>query len=422
MHPAVRGPHTPAGPPTESDGRRIGYVLEMYPRFSEAFIVNEILALEDTGEEIDIFSLLLPMDGRFHESLAEVHAPVTYMPYQVNAHEVWDLLRKGLDILPRLTVNVPDVLALPVTDAAGAVRLAMAVRRLGITHLHAHFGSIATDVARVAARLAGVGYSFTAHARDIFPADVDHEALRRNIADAVAVVTASDFNLHRLQETFGPDAGNVVRVYNGVDLDRFPYTSPADRPPVVAGVGRLVPPKGFTHLVDAVAMLVQEGRDMRLDLVGTGEEEEALHAQVDTLGLHKHVRFRGALSQPHTRAAIRQAAALAVPCVVAPDGNRDGLPAVLLEAMALGTPCVATAVTGIPEAVTADHTGLLVPPEDPATLAKALARLLDDADLRLDLSTNARALVEREFDIRKTSEQLRDVLVRATHTHGPLVV
>ena len=409
MHPAVTGQPMPAG----SGGRRIGYVLEMYPRFSEAFIVNEILALEATGEEIDIFSLRLPIDGRFHESLAEVRAPVTYMPYQVKAPEVWDLLREGLDVLPRLNARIPDVLALPVTDAAGAVQLAMAVHRLGITHLHAHFGSIAADVARVAARLAGVGYSFTAHAGDIFHADADHEALRRKVADASAVVTVSDFHVHHLHKMLGSVAGKVVRVYNGVDLGRFPYSSPADRPPVVVAVGPLVPTKGFTHLVDAVAMLVSEGRDVRLDLVGTGEEEQALHAQVDALGLHRHVRFRGALSQPHTRAAIRQAAALAAPCVVAPDGSRDGLPAVLLEAMALGTPCVATPVAGLPEAVAPDHTGLVVPEGDPATLAKALARLLDDADLRLELSTNARALVEREFDIAKTCEQLRDVLVKA---------
>jgi glycosyltransferase involved in cell wall biosynthesis len=183
-----------------------------------------------------------------------------------------------------------------------------------------------------------------------------------------------------------------------------------------------VPKKGFTHLVDAVAMLVREGRDVRLDLVGTGEAEQALHEQVEALGLHEHVRFLGALSQPRARAAVRQAAALAAPCVVAADGNRDGLPTVLLEGMALGTPCVATPVTGIPEAVRPNHTGLLVPPEDPGALAKALARLIDDADLRVELATNGRALVEREFDVRQTSEHLRDVLVTATHMRAPAVV
>jgi len=403
-------------------GLRVGYVLKMYPRFSETFIVNEILALEDSGEEIDIFSLRLPVDGRFHESLAEVRAPVTYLPTQVKPQELWDMLRQGLCVLPSLSVHMPDVLALPVSDAAAAVQLAMTVRRLGITHLHAHFGSIATDVARVASRLAGIGYSFTAHAKDIFHCEVDVEALQRKIADASAVVTVSDHNLRHLRETFGPDAANVVRIHNGLDLDRFEYTAPADRPPVVVGVGRLVPKKGFTHLVDAVAMLVRDGRDVRLDLVGTGEQEHALHAQVEALGLHRHVRLLGALTQPRARAVVRQAAALAAPCVVAADGNRDGLPTVLLEAMALGTPCVATPVTGIPEAVRHDDTGLLVPPEDPTALARALARLLDDAELRLRLATNARVLVEQEFDIRSTSAHLREVLVNAARTHAPAVV
>jgi colanic acid/amylovoran biosynthesis glycosyltransferase len=403
-------------------GKRLGYVLKMYPRFSETFIVNEILALEAAGEELDIFALRLPVDGRFHESLAEVRAPVTYLPYQVKAQELWELLREGLQTLPRLSVNLPDVLELPVTDAAGAVQLAMLVRRLGIAHLHAHFGSVATDVARVAARLSGVDYSFTAHAKDIFHTDVDSQSLRRKLAEASAVVTVSDYNLRYLQTTYGAAAHRVVRVYNGLDLDRFPFTSPATRTRVVVGVGRLVEKKGFDHLIDAIAVLVRGGRDVRLDLVGTGEQEAALRAQVRALGIGAHVRFLGALSQPRAREVVRQAAALAAPCVVAADGNRDGLPTVLLEAMALGTPCVSTPVTGIPEAVRPDRTGLLVPPGDARALAGALDRLLDDRGLRLRLAVNARSLVEREFDVRHTSAQLRELLgTSKTRAHAAVV-
>jgi colanic acid/amylovoran biosynthesis glycosyltransferase len=407
--------------PSEPGGRRLGYVLKMYPRFSETFVVNEILALEAAGEEIDIFSLRLPVDGRFHESLAEVRAPVAYMPNQVKPQELWDLLGEGLDALPRLSVNLPDVLALPVTDAAGAVQLAMMVRRLGITHLHSHFGSVATDVARVAARLSGVDYSFTAHAKDIFHSGVDPQSLRRKLAEASVVVTVSDYNLRYLQTTYGAAAHRVVRVYNGLDLDRFPFTSPARRARVVVGVGRLVEKKGFSHLLDAIAMLVRAGREVRLDLVGTGEQEPALRAHAETLGIGGHVRFLGALSQPRAREVVRQAAALAAPCVVAADGNRDGLPTVLLEGMALGTPCVSTPVTGIPEVVRPDSTGLLVPPGDARALAGALDRLLDDRGLRLRLAVNARSLVEREFDIRHTSARLRELL-GTTATRAPAAV
>jgi len=388
--------------------RRLGYVLKMYPRFSETFIVNEILALERAGERLDLFSLRPPVDGRFHESLAEVRASVTYLQSEAKPHEAWQLLGQGVAELPGLREHLADLFTLPQRDAAGAVQLALEVRRRGLDHLHAHFGSIATDVARVSAGLAGIGYSFTAHAKDIFHSSVDPAALRTKLADASGVVTVSDYNHRYLQTTYGAAADRVVRIYNGLDLDRFRFASPEDRPPVVVGVGRLVEKKGFTHLVDAVAQLVHEGREVRLDLVGDGAEADALHAQVAALGLEEVVRLHGGLPQQQVRRVVQQAAVLAAPCVVGSDGNRDGLPTVLLEAMALGTPCVATPVTGIPEVVRPEQTGLSVPPGDVPALASALGRLMDDRRLRVRLAANARSLIEREFDVRRTSAELRE--------------
>lgn len=217
--------------PSEAPARRVGYVLKMYPRFSETFIVNEILALEAAGEHLDIFSLRLPVDGRFHEQLADVRAPVTYLPHQLKPAELWELLQHGLDSLPRLSVDLPDVLALGVNDAACAVQLAILSRDLGITHLHAHFASVATDVARVAARLAGISYSFTAHAKDIYHESVEPASMRRKLADASAVVTVSDYNLRHLRRTYGSAADHVVRIYNGIDLERYAFDPPGERAP-----------------------------------------------------------------------------------------------------------------------------------------------------------------------------------------------
>lgn len=408
--------------PSEPARRRTGYVLKMYPRLSETFVINEILALEAAGEELDIFSLRPPVDGRFHESLADVRAPVTYLPDHVKPSQLWDALRHGLDVLPRLSVNLAEVLALPVTEAGSAIQLAIAVRNLGITHLHAHFASMATDVARVAAHLSGTTYSFTAHAKDIFHESVDPAALSRKLADAAAVVTISDYNLRWLQSRYGAAAGRVVRIHNGLDLDRFPFTSPRQRPPRIAAVGRLVEKKGFSHLVDALDLVVRENRHVRLDLVGSGDQEQALRAQVAALGLETHVRFHGAQPQWRVREIIGSAAALAAPCLVAADGNRDGLPTVLLEAMALGTPCVATPVTGIPEAVRHRDTGLLVPEADPLVLAASLLMLVGDPDLRCRLAEHGRALVEREFDARRSAARLREVFAQAAGTPAPAAV
>ncbi len=394
--------------------RRIGYVLKVYPRFSETFILNEVLALEAAGADLELFSLRPPVDGRFHEALAEVRAPVSYLPTHHKAADVWSTLQDGLAGLPALPTGLPLLLQLPVDDAAQAVLLAGRIRQRGITHLHAHFGSMATSVARAAAQLANISYSFTAHAKDIFHESVDDEELRRKLRDASAVVTVSDYNLHHLRSVYGAAAGRVVRIYNGLDLTRYRYTSPERRPAVVAGVGRLVQKKGFCYLVEAIALLAAAGREIRLDVVGTGEEEAALKAQVSALGIEEHVRFCGPLPQAQTRTVISEAAVLAAPCIVGEDGNRDGLPTVLLEAMALGTPCVATPVTGIPEAVHADVTGLLVPEGDPRALAAAIARMLDDPQLRCRLATRARALVEANFDVHRNSADLLELFAPAT--------
>lgn len=394
--------------------RKVGYVLKMYPRFSETFIVSELLAVEAAGTEVEIFSLRPPVDGRFHESLAEVRAPVTYLRHAgIRACDVWATMSAAGAELPALPQCLTELLQAPVADAVQALELARLVQARGLTHLHAHFGSVATTVARLASLLTGVSFTFTAHAKDIFHESVDPLDLARKLTDAAAVVTVSDYNLTFLRSTYGEAAGGVIRIYNGLDLARFPYDSPAARPPVVAAVGRLVEKKGFLDLLDALALLMRQGRPVHLDLVGTGPLEEVLRRRIQELELTAVVRMHGALPQGQVRRVVQAAAVFAAPCLVAADGNRDGLPTVLLEAMALGTPCVATPVTGIPEVVRDGCSGLLVGESDPPRLAEALGRLLDDAALRVRLAEQARALVEREFDVHRQADALRRLFAGA---------
>jgi glycosyltransferase involved in cell wall biosynthesis len=379
----------------------VGYVLKMYPRFSETFVVTELLAQQAAGVDLEVFSLRPPADGRFHESLARLRAPVSYLRSSgLRAEDVWTAMAQARTQLPELARHADELWDVDVRDAAQAVELALAVRARGITHLHAHFASVAATVARLAARLAGVSYGLTAHAKDIFHDEVSDEDLRRKLADAADVVTVSDFNADHLRTRFGPAAAGVRRVYNGLDLAAFPYTPPTDRPPVVAAVGRLVEKKGFPDLLEAAALLRAAGRRFTVQLVGTGPLAGDLAAQADRLGLGDTVVFTGALPQEEVRRVVGGAAAFAAPCVVGADGNRDGLPTVLLEAMALGTPCVATPVTGIPEVVADGDTGLLVPEHDPVALAAALDRLLVDGELRTRLAGRARARVAADFDAR----------------------
>lgn len=392
----------------------VGYVLKMYPRFSETFIVNEILAHEAAGAAIEIFSLRPPADGRFHANLALVRAPVTYLPTGLKAATVWEALDRAQHTLPGLWEHMDALTSVAVDDALQSIELAVLVVQRGIEHLHAHFGSVATTVARLAARLAGVPYSFTAHAKDIFHDDVDPADLRAKIADAALTVTVSDYNLAYLRHTIEAAPDRLERVYNGVDLVRFPYVAPADRPRDIVAVGRLVEKKGFTDLIDACGLLRDADVAFRCRIVGAGPEEAHLRGRIVAHRLADRVELLGARPQDDVVALVGAAAVLAAPCLVGADGNRDGLPTVLLEAMALGTCCVATPVTGIPEAVQDGITGLLVAQRRPDELAGALRRLLDDAPLRVRLAGAARTRAETHFDVHCQTAILRAGFAAAT--------
>lgn len=386
--------------PTVTDPARgrVGYVLKRYPRLSETFIVSELLAREAGGEDIAIASLRAAGDPRFHPAVAAVRAPVTWMHEVHTTPALWEALRAAHQDLPGLPAVLPELLTLAPTDAAQVLEVARWVGGARITHLHAHFATSATTVARLAARITGVPYSFTAHAKDIFHTSVDRSALRTKLADAHHVVTVSDYNAAWLREHFGAAAARVHRVYNGLDVAALPFSEPWRRNGRIAFVGRLVEKKGLPDLLDAVALLRERGQDVPLDVVGAGGGEDALRAQVRVLDLHDLVTFHGPLPGDRVRDVLGAASVFAAPCVHASDGDRDGLPTVLLEAMAAGTPCVSTPVTGIPEAVQHGNTGLLVPERDPDALADAVERLLGDADLRVRLAVAARRHVQRRFD------------------------
>jgi colanic acid/amylovoran biosynthesis glycosyltransferase len=389
---------------------RIGYVLKMFPRFSETFILHEILAHEAAGAELEIFSLRAPTDGRFHEALARVRAPVHYLPYHdLKLATFWAEVERTAQVLPDSWPALQEGLCEDVRDVYQALLLAQNVRARAITHLHAHFASVATTVTRLAARFAGIPFSFTAHAKDLYHESVQPEDLRRKLQDAATVITVSDYNVAFLQENYGPAAEQVRRIYNGIDLEEFGYHPPLDRPTQVLAVGRLIEKKGFDDLIAACAMLRQRGRDVECTIVGAGPLEADLASQIERLGLADRVRLIGPRPQGDVCALMREAAVFAAPCIIGADGNRDGLPTVLLEAMALGTPCISTDVTGIPEVLADGETGLMVPQHDPVALADAIERLLDDPALCLRLSENARFRVEQSFDLAANTEQIRAV-------------
>jgi colanic acid/amylovoran biosynthesis glycosyltransferase len=402
---------------------KIGYVLKRYPRYSETFVVNEILAHEAAGLDLDIFALRPTCDSHFQNIIAKVRASVTYIPKPVQgrvsdslntlsptpASYFWAELQEVALIIPDFWGKLGYAAGERASVVYQAAWLAREVRLRHITHLHAHFGSVATSVARLAAHFADIPYTFTAHAKDIFHNSVVAEDMTRKLKDSAAVVTVSDYNCRYLQQVYGNVADSVKRIYNGLDLAQFTYSSPENRPPLILSVGRLVEKKGLSILIEACKLLQQWGCDFQCQIVGTGELAGELKAQIETLGLAQQVWLVGARPQNEVFELMQQAAVFAAPYVIGKDGNRDGLPTVLLEAMALGTPCVGTDVTGIPELIRHEQTGLIVPQEDADALALALRKLLENSTLRVKFATEARKLMESEFNIQTNAASLRQL-------------
>jgi glycosyltransferase involved in cell wall biosynthesis len=398
----------------------VAYILKMYPRFSETFVLSELLELERQGVRLRVFSLKKPDDGVFHAEVAQLRAKVTYLPESAilepsaffDAHRAL-LCRDGRRYRSALTAALRRRRITSLKHFLQAGYIAPFLRREGIGHIHAHFASGPTSVALHLHRLTGIDYSFTAHAKDIYRDAVDREELATKLRCARFAVTVSEYNRRHLERLAGES--RVVRIYNGLDLDRFSRNGGARQdPPLVLAVGRLVEKKGFADLVRACGLLRRDGVRFRCRIVGKGELEGELRSLVQKLGLEDIVELGGPAGREELLALYPRASALVAPCLVGSDGNRDGLPTVLAEAMALGVPVVSTDVTGIPELVEDGRTGLLVPQHRPEALAASIQRILDDRAGAEQFVRAARKRVEREFDLRANVAELRSLFEEVT--------
>ena len=400
---------------------RVGYVLKRFPRLSETFILNEILALERAGVDVEIFSLLKPPAEQRHGMLSELRAPITYLPGAGNLNGIKVL--SGLDaregsfselieerscrfgqLYPAKTGE--DVAALYLKAAA----LALLAQQRGVAHLHAHFGSDATTTALLAGRLSGLGYSFTAHARDVFhtyesPA-ADNAMRRKKIEEARFVVTVSDYNVRHLRNLCPVAADRIHRLYNGVDLGRLAPAPGTARPGLILAVGRMIEKKGFPDLVEACRLMAQGPDEFHCRIVGAGPMREQLARQAREADLADRIEFHAPVPQERLIEMMREASVVVLPCVVSKSGDRDGLPTVLLEAMALGKPVVSTRVSGAPEIVEHGETGLLSEPSDPPALAAMLLEVLRDPAGAARMGLRGRARAERLFDLDRNCAQL----------------
>ncbi|MGD1834807.1 MAG: glycosyltransferase family 4 protein [Nitrososphaeraceae archaeon] len=393
--------------------RRIAYILKRYPRFSETFIVNEILSHELAGTEIYIFSLLPPIDTHFQDLIGRVKAPVTYLSSSSNVKgsEFWQTIKDLENIVPDIWTKLDQVKSENYFVVYQSMLLTTLLKSKNIDHIHAHFATSATSVARLTSLFSGIPYSFTAHAKDIYHNNVDYDDLRKKINDASAVITINEYNLKYLHDLFPEQSSNIVKIYNGLDLSNFvPNYNFKKTNNEIVSVGRLVEKKGFEILIEACYHLVRSGKKFHCSIIGTGILENNLRKKIKQLGLQNFVNILGATPREEMLQRIQDASIFVVPSIISNDGDRDGLPTTLLEAMAIGTPCISTDVTGIPEVIHDGVTGVIVPSKNPLKLAEAIDNLLSDYNSVKSLVKNANRLVHSKFNIHENSEQLRTVL------------
>ena len=412
----------------QEPGPPIAVLLKGYPRLSETFIAQEILALQQRGFALRLVSLRHPTDRKRHPIHQEITAPLSYLPeylYQEPRRVLrgWRRARRLPGYARAWQVFVKDLWRDRTPNRLrrfGQACVLAAELDADVQHLYAHFLHTPSSVARYAALMRGLSWSASAHAKDIWILP-DWEK-REKLAEADWVVTCTACGANHLR-ALAPQPGRVKLAYHGLDLARFAAPEVAapsgqnrdGHSPATAvrllSVGRLVEKKGYGDLLRALAALPAD-LHWRLSHIGGGPLSGDLQRLAEQLGLAERITWHGPQAQAEVLAAYREADLFVLASLVAKSGDRDGLPNVLMEAQSQGLACLATAVAAIPELIDDGVSGTLVPPGEPAALAEALARLIAAPALRVRLGRAGQARVRSDFDMNRGMDAL-DRLLRA---------
>jgi glycosyltransferase involved in cell wall biosynthesis len=404
-------------------------MMSRFPKLTETFILHEMAAMERLGVDVDVYPL-------WRERARVTHPEARRFVERANFQRSFSLAVLGANC--RLLFRHPrkyfSTLSAVLRGTRGSLRFflgalaifpkavffAKRMEATGVAHVHAHFASHPTVAAIVIRRLVGIPYSFTAHGSDLHR---DQRMLGQKIAEAAFAVTISDYNRNVMMATCERDGdrGKVRIVHCGVDTRLFERGSAAANeqavPFTIFCVGTLHEVKGQTFLIKACEQLVGSGIDVSLNLIGDGPDRQALLAQAAEAMIADRVTFHGNKTHREVAELLKGAHVVAAPSVPTRDGRREGIPVALMEAMSCGVAVVASRLSGIPELVADEQSGLLVTPGDAGALAQALERLHNDAGLRQRLGEAARQKVLLEFDLFKNAATLA-ALFKSVATRG----
>lgn len=424
---------------TTNSPLRIAYVVRSFPRLSQTFILNEVLALEESGVQVRIFSSINPAEEVVQPQVKSLQAQVDYLQ-EAFTRSWWLLLWEHLLMIfvapQRYLRTLWYVIRHPESDEGykastrygcflQAVYLAHLLwREKGgngeIEHIHAHFAHDPTLIAHLASMLTGLTYSFTAHARDIY--QIAPVALAERIKHALAVVTVCALNLDYFKSIVPAKYHAKLRViHNGINLNEF---KPAQRAgegatPLIVSASRLVEKKGYLDLLAACRQLKERGYDFRCKIYGEGPLYATLEEHIQANRLGDCVTLAGVYTHQELQQIMSEAAIFALTPFVTDDGDRDGIPTALAEAMACGVPVVSTTVAGIPELVAHEHNGLLAAPHAVAEIAANLETLLTERDKRRNMGVAARQTIVEQFNLRTGAQMLARLYENAVHNNIP---
>jgi colanic acid/amylovoran biosynthesis glycosyltransferase len=391
------------------------YVIGTFPLLTTTFIDRELATLRDDGVEVGVVSIRRPAGPLSPEQSAamdDIRYVMPVHPLRLVAALAMALATRPIALLREslrlVSGRHPSFRARLKTF--GHIVLGVyvwgLVRKSPPAHVHAHFVDRATIVAMVVATLFRTGYSATAHANDIY---VNPVLLAEKASSARFVATCTGFNARHLS-TVAP-AANIELVYHGLDIDRYPRSPVTENGEVrIISVAQLKEKKGLTYLISGCRDLAERGVSFECDIIGDGPLMLQLQEQIEGAGLADKVHLLGPLPHDEVIERLRASTLFVLPCVIAGDGDRDGIPNVILEAMAVGRPVISTTVSGIPEAVADGVSGRLVPPADATQLAGAMADLLESPVVRSQMGAAGRKRIEELFDVRRNARKLEQLL------------
>ncbi|MFT5700295.1 MAG: glycosyltransferase involved in cell wall biosynthesis [Desulforhopalus sp.] len=394
-----------------AETKTLAYILKGYPRISETFISNEILLLEKLGFKMHLFPMRKPRESFSHASVKEIKATVSYLPTELFKNFSKLLIpnillaarhpRRFIKTL-RLAAggNAQNKLAtLKHFLQAGYMSYYHLTGESKIGHLHGHFAHSPTSVTRFAASFSGLPYSFTAHAKDIYTSK--REKLRQRIEEAEFVITCTKHNQEYLEELRGDCPTPIHCIYHGIDLSLFQNDArqvTTENHHRIFTVARLTTKKGLPTIYQALHLLKQKGITFTHTLIGDGDDRDAITALIKTLGLEEQCVCLGTRTHEEVLKQFKKSDLFVLGCEIAPNGDRDGIPNVLVESLAMGIPALSTNISAIPEILINEKTGLTITPKDPEAMAMAMERILTDTVLRETLIESGKELVATKFD------------------------